>query len=33
MAPVLNQIVKNEGTQDFEIAYTWPQADSILNFL
>ncbi len=33
MAPNLNQIVKNEATQDSGIAYTRPQTDSILNFL
>jgi hypothetical protein len=33
MAPVLNQLAKNEGTQDSEIPYIWPQADSILSFL
>ena len=32
MASVLNQIVKNEFTQDSGIAYTRPQADSIRNF-
>ncbi len=33
MASGLNQLAKNEGTQDSEIPYTWPQADSILKFL
>ncbi len=33
MAPVLNQLAKNERTQDSEIPYTWPQTDNILNFL
>jgi hypothetical protein len=31
MAPSLNEIVKNEGTQDFGIAYTWPQGDDMVN--
>jgi hypothetical protein len=28
----LNQIVKNEGTQDSEIPYAWPQGGDMVNF-